>query len=157
MNKDLIIEKQRELIAEYERLVNLCNAPQYHEIIRAKETKKNTVNVLIAELASLESSQKEPAEVSEVIPSDVVSKMQHEFQPKTTTSFEQGMYSGYAFGLQDGFKYAKSLPQSQKTDQCDLEACYESFIRSNHLSREWEKHYESWHNGQSISQKTESC
>jgi len=31
----------------------------------------------------------------------------------------------------------------------DLESCYESFIRTNHLSREWEKHYELWHNGKS--------
>jgi glutamate racemase len=34
-----------------------------------------------------------------------------------------------------------------KPDTSDLESCYESLIRSNHLSREWEKHYESWHNG----------
>jgi len=43
---------------------------------------------------------------AEEIPSETVTKMQKEFQPRTETSFEQGMYSGYAFGLQDGFKYA---------------------------------------------------
>ena len=39
----------------------------------------------------------------------------------------------------------------------DLEACYESFIRSNHLSREWEKHYEEWHNGEHIEQPLKSA
>jgi len=41
-------------------------------------------------------------------------------------------------------------------DTSDLEYCFESFIRSNHLSREWEKHYEEWHNGEHIEQPLKS-
>jgi len=48
------------------------------------------------------------------IPNDIVTKMQHEFEPNPDTSFKQGMYSGYAFGLQDGFKYASQQPLSDE-------------------------------------------
>ena len=57
--------------------------------------------------------QSEPTERKTAeIPSDIVQKMQHEFEPNPDTSFKQGMYSGYAFGLQDGYKFAsQSLPE----------------------------------------------
>jgi hypothetical protein len=40
------------------------------------------------------------------VPQEIVIKMQREFEPHPDSTFKQGMYSGYAFGLQDGFKYA---------------------------------------------------
>jgi hypothetical protein len=51
--------------------------------------------------------------------------MQHEFEPNPDSSFKQGLYSGYAFGLQDGFKYASQQPLSD-------EEIYE-WARKNHL------------------------
>jgi hypothetical protein len=42
---------------------------------------------------------------AEEIPIEVVTKMQREFEPHPDSTFKQGMYSGYAFGLQDGYKY----------------------------------------------------
>jgi len=77
---------------------------------------------------------------AEEIPSETVTKMQKEFQPRTETSFEQGMYSGYAFGLQDGFKYAleqyrtEGLREEHKCKSCG-EPLSEYCDRCQHL---WE-------------------
>lgn len=49
-----LAEKQKELINEYEKLVNLCLAPQYHEIIKAKRIKHDYVIALESELSALE-------------------------------------------------------------------------------------------------------
>ena len=47
-------EARKGLIIELERLVNLSDAPQYHEIIRAKNAKKLTVEELRQKINSLE-------------------------------------------------------------------------------------------------------
>jgi len=65
MNKDLIIEKQRELNAFYtERLTASATFLYVHGWKELEENIKKGQR-LRDELASLESSQKEPAEVSE--------------------------------------------------------------------------------------------
>jgi hypothetical protein len=49
-----------------------------------------------------------PREVTDLkMPEGIVAKMQKEFQPTTIRDFEQGMYSGYGFGLVDGFNLCR--------------------------------------------------
>ena len=54
-----IIEKLWKLITELRKLNNLCEAPQYHEIIRAKEHQKDFVNAIEQELAQLKNQRNE--------------------------------------------------------------------------------------------------
>jgi len=113
MENTKLIEKQKELI---KYLDGACNSLfLISDVDRTIHDKKR--DKLESELAVLESAEKsKTAELmSAEIPSDVVSKMQHEFQPTTETSFKQGMYSGYAFGLQDGFKFAQSRQVPETT------------------------------------------
>jgi len=57
-----VIEKQEKLIKELNGLINICNAPQNHEIIRAKASQTAYVNELASVLASLaESTRKQTA------------------------------------------------------------------------------------------------
>lgn len=54
-----------------------------------------------------------------LIDKDTVSKMQHEFEPNPNSPFRMGMYSGYAFGLQDGYKLAiESEIAKEKDEPC---------------------------------------
>jgi len=70
------------------------------------------------------------------IPNEIVAKMQQEFQPKTSTDFEQGMYSGYAFGLQDGYKYAllKHINGDEDTMAITVERRTEEILSNNPYS-----------------------
>ena len=67
------------------------------------------------------------------IPNDIVTKMQHEFEPNPDSSFKQGLYSGYAFGLQDGFKYASQQPLSDEE--------IEKYFTSQHYDNKNGHHY----------------
>lgn len=58
MKDKAIIAKQDELIKEFQKLVNLCNAPQYHEVMRAKEVQNNYVHKLESELSALQAEDK---------------------------------------------------------------------------------------------------
>jgi hypothetical protein len=92
----------------------VINSMQADEI---EHYKFNLDNILIEYASKLECEQSEPVkEAQEMIPNDVVTKMQHEFEPHPDSTFKQGMYSGYAFGLQDGYRYAMqfSHPETEK-------------------------------------------
>lgn len=82
-----------------------------------KSEQRNKIEELMA--VDEKDGMYETAVKDEEIPNDIVTKMQKEFQPETSTSFNQGMYSGYAFGLQDGFKFAlrSRLQPAQITDE----------------------------------------
>ena len=55
----LIIEKMGELISEYKKLVELCEAPQYHEIMTAKSIQKVVIISIEAELQVLKDKRDE--------------------------------------------------------------------------------------------------
>jgi hypothetical protein len=52
-NNEAIIAKMEEIDKAKDELINLCEAPQYNEIIRAKEFKKRAIAVLEQELQTL--------------------------------------------------------------------------------------------------------
>jgi hypothetical protein len=53
MNYKLLYEKQKELLTEYKKLVEFCEAPQYHEIMTAKAIQKTVIISIESELAAL--------------------------------------------------------------------------------------------------------
>jgi hypothetical protein len=88
---------------EPSKVITTCNNPI---------TSEDTCNVLAKKKTCIGckyvtiSKSEEPSKGAEEIPQEIVFKMQREFEPNPDSTFKQGMYSGYAFGLQDGFKYA---------------------------------------------------
>lgn len=109
LNTPLLLKAIEEYAAQFKHQSNQrvrqqrkCLSP-IKTIIKIKDAIK-----AMEAYASQFKEQPEQLRLSDEIPSEIVTKMQHKFQPITDSAFKEGMYSGYAFGLQDGYKFHKS-------------------------------------------------
>jgi hypothetical protein len=106
------------IIAAMEEYRQQPQKVEQEEIIKALSGEKiEDVKTVTSTEYPVEQKERECAEE---IPSEVVSKMQHEFMPNLDSVFKEGMYSGYAFGLQDGFKYAQSRQPEISDEEIDI-------------------------------------
>jgi len=91
-----VIEKLRAVSFRFEDSDGITHSPWV------------TLDDAIKIFTKKEAEERKTAEEREKI----FAKMQQDFQPTLETPFKQGMYSGYAFGLQDGYKFASQrLPE----------------------------------------------
>ena len=149
--REELIKKSIELIGE---IIDNCEA----DAINLPDSLYRELKSHLKRLDKYLATQPQEQDVSaEEIPSNIITEMQMEFEPNPDTNFKQGMYSGYAFGLKDGIKYAqqkcypKVICTIGSSRFCEIEAIKkwefekQGFIcLGMHLLPEWYAKSQNW-------------